>query len=147
MSVTDAGQTGYPNGTSDPTQPKDDRPIGELLSELTTEASSLFQAQLELAKVELREEAQKAAKAGGMFGGAGVAGLLTLFLLSWALAWGLAEIMAEGLAFLIVGVLWAIVAGVLALQGRNRMKQMKQPAPKTVETLKEDAEWLRQQKS
>ena len=40
-------------------------------------------------------------------------------------------------------VVWAAVAGVLALQGRNKMKEATPPAPQTVETVKEDARWAK----
>ena len=146
MSFTDAPHQGQTNGSSG-AETADDRAIGELLGELASEANALFSAQVELAKVELKEEAQKAAKVGGMFSGAAVAAFFALMLLSFALAWGLSEIVPEGVAFLIVGLLWAVGAGVLALIGRQRMQEIKQPVPETIETLKEDAEWLRQQKS
>ena len=146
MSFTNAPHQGQTNGATG-NELKDDKAIGELLGELASEANALFSAQLELAKVELRDEAKKAGKVGGMFSGAAVAGFFTLMLLSFALAWGLTEIVPEGVAFLIVGVLWGIAAAILALIGRQRLEEMKQPLPETQETLKEDAEWLRQQKS
>ena len=147
MSFTDeAPPQGQTNGSAH-AGPDDERAIGELLGELATEANALFSAQVELAKVELKEEAQKAAKVSAVFAGAVVGALMTLTILSFALAWGLSELVPEGVAFLIVGVLWAAVTAVLALIGRIRLQQMRQPVPETIETLKEDAEWLRQQKS
>ena len=51
--------------------------------------------------------------------------------------------MAFWLAALIVTVVWAAIAGVLALQGRNEIKEATPPAPQTVETVKEDARWAK----
>ena len=69
---------------------------------------------------------------------------MTLLFLSLALAWLLDQAMDTALAFAIVGVLWAIIGAVLALRGKNEMKNVK-PLPETVETLKEDVQWAKQQ--
>jgi hypothetical protein len=78
-----------------------------------------------------------------MLGGAGVAGLLTLGALTATVIGVLDTGMAFWLAALIVTVVWAAIAGVLALQGRNRIKEATPPAPQTVETVKEDARWAK----
>jgi len=123
-----------------------DRSIGELFGQFTSDLSTLMRKELELAKVEAKEEAQKAGKAAGMMGAAGLLGYLALTLLSFAAAWGLAEIMPEGFAFLIVAVVWAIVAAVLFMRGRREMRAVR-PLPETQQSLKEDAEWARTQRS
>ena len=121
-----------------------DPSLGELLSATTQDFSQLVRAELDLAKLELKEEATTAAKAGGMIVGAGVLGHLALLLALFAAAWGLATVMPTGVAFLIVAVVVAIVAAVLFSIGRKRMKEAAPVAPQTVDTLKEDARWARQ---
>jgi uncharacterized membrane protein YqjE len=129
------------------TQPLEpEKSLGDLIGELTSEMSELVRKELELAKTEAKEQASRAGKAGGMFGAAGVGALLALIFLSAALAWGLAEIMPEGFAFLIVGALWVAVAVALALAGRSRLREVRGPQ-QTVESLKEDVAWARAQKS
>ena len=59
--------------------------------------------EVQLAKIELKEEVGRAGRAGGLLGGAAFAGYMVVVTLSFALAWGLAEVMAVGWAFLIVG--------------------------------------------
>jgi uncharacterized membrane protein len=81
-----------------------------------------------------------------MFGAAGLLGYLALTLLCFAAAWGLSEIVPEGVAFLIVAVIVGIVAAVLALQGKKRMADVEGPK-QTIETLQEDVQWAKQQKS
>ena len=120
--------------------------LGELVAGMTADVGTLVRKEMELAKAELREEARTTGKAAGMLGAAGLAGHMTLLFLSFALAWGLSEIVPEGVAFLIVGLVWAAVAAVLGLSGRQRLAEAKGPE-KTVEEVKEDAEWLRQQKN
>jgi len=106
-------------GQVDPTKPVDpDHSLGDLLSRLTEDFGDLVSTQVELAKVEIKEEVTRAGKGAGMLTGAGVVAYLAITLLSFAAAWGLAEVMPEGVAFLIVGVIWAIVAGVLYSTGR-----------------------------
>ena len=61
--------------------------LGELVAEMTSELSSLFRQEVELAKVEARQEVSRAARAGSKLAGAGVAGVLAALLVSLALAW------------------------------------------------------------
>jgi uncharacterized membrane protein YqjE len=131
----------------DQTRPEDNRSMGELLSEMTSEVSQLFRAEIELAKTEAKEEAQKAARAGVMFGAGGFAGYLAIIMLSFAAAWALTAVIPDGLAFLVVGVVYAAVAAVLFLLGRSRMQEFNPVPQETVETLKEDMEWARARRS
>jgi uncharacterized membrane protein YqjE len=121
--------------------------LAELLSRTTQDLSGLLRNEVELAKVELKEEATVAARAGAMIGGAGVLGHLALLLALFAAAWGLDAVMPTGFAFLIVAVVVGIVAAVLFVIGRNRLKEATPVAPQTAETLKEDVEWAKQLKS
>jgi hypothetical protein len=124
--------------------PQDDQAsLGQLVGDLTQDLSRLMRQELELAKAELREEASKAGKAAGMLGAAGFAGYMTAVLLSFALAFGLANVVGLGWATLIVAVLWGIAGAVLYSAGRSRMKTVSPKPERTLETLKEDAEWAR----
>jgi uncharacterized membrane protein YqjE len=117
--------------------------IGDLLKRLSQESSTLVKQEMALARAELTEQGKRAGTGAGMLGGAGVAGLLTLGALTATLIGVLDTAMAFWLAALIVTVVWAAVAGVLALQGRNKIKEATPPAPQTVETVKEDARWAK----
>jgi uncharacterized membrane protein YqjE len=124
-----------------------DASLAELLSQTTQDLSALLRAEVELAKVELKEEATTAAKAGGILGAAGVLAHLALLLALFAAAWGLDEVLPTGVAFVIVAAVVGIVAAVLFTIGRARLKEAGPVAPKTAQTLKEDVEWARQLKS
>lgn len=128
----------------EPLQP--DKSLGELFGELTSDVSRLFRQEVELAKTEAREEAQRAGKGLAMLATAGLAGWLTLVMLSFALAWWLDKAMDRGLAFVLIGVLWAVIAAVLVSVGKKRLAEAR-PLPQTVETLKEDAQWVTAQRS
>jgi hypothetical protein len=117
--------------------------IGELIGNISNDLSQLFRQEVELAKAELKQEAAKAGKAAGMLGGAGFAGYLAVVLLSFAAVFGLANVMDAGWAALIVAVVWAVIGAVLFVTGRNKLKTVDPVPHRTVETIKEDAQWLK----
>jgi hypothetical protein len=114
-----------------------DQSVGELISEVTTDLTTLMRQELELAKAELKQEATSAGKAAGMLGGAGFAGYLVVLFLSVALWAALANGMDEGWAALIVAALWAVVAAVLAVVGRARMRRINPKPERTVQTIQQ----------
>lgn len=117
--------------------------LGDLVSELTGDLSKLMRQELELAKAEIRQEAAKAGKATGMLAAAGFAGYLTTVLLSLALVFALGAVMPLGWAALIVAVLWGVAGAVLYSAGRAKLRTVNPKPERTVETLKEDAEWAK----
>ncbi|GIE93500.1 phage holin family protein [Paractinoplanes rishiriensis] len=117
--------------------------IGELIGDISNDLSRLFRQEVELAKVEIKEEAGKAGKAAGMLGVAGFAGYLAIVLLSFAVVFGLSNVMDPGWAALIVAVVWAAVGAVLYVNGRKKLKTVDPVPRRTVDTIKEDAQWLK----
>jgi hypothetical protein len=117
--------------------------LGDLVAELTGDLSKLMRQELELAKAEIRQEAVKAGKATGMLAAAGFAGYLTTVLLSLALVFALGAVVPLGWAALIVAVIWGIAGAVLYTAGRARLRTVNPTPERTVETLKEDAEWAK----
>jgi hypothetical protein len=118
----------------------EDRSLSELLSDVTGEIATLFRKEVELARAETSEQVSRAAKAGAMLGAAAVVGFLTLILLAFAAAWGLSEIVPEGVAFLIVGVVFGIVAAALASAGKKKIASVNPMPDQTVQTLKADVQ-------
>ncbi|MFI2566150.1 phage holin family protein [Paenarthrobacter sp. NPDC089989] len=112
------------------------QPLGELLSDLTRDVSTLMRQEVELAKAEVKESATKAGKGAGMLGGAAWAGHLAVVFLSLALWWALGQLVGLGWSAVIVAVIWGIVAAVLASMGRKELKTIK-GMPRTAETVKE----------
>jgi len=123
-----------------------DRSVGELFKEFTADISTLMRKEIELARIELKDEVGKGARAGGMLGATALAGYMALLMASFAAAWGLAAVMPTGWAFLIVAVVYGIVAAVLYSKGRRELRQMQLKPEQTIETLKEDVQWAKQQK-
>lgn len=116
--------------------------LGELFSEMTSDLGLLVRKEIELAKTETKEELTRAGRGAAMFGAAAVAGLLALLLVSFAAAWALAVVIPTGWAFLVVGAIYAAIATIVALRGRDQMKRVGAPE-QTIQTLKEDVQWAR----
>ena len=112
------------------------RSVGQVLGDLTSDLTTLMRQEVALAKAELRESAEHAKAGASMFGAAAVAGLLALIFLTLAAWWALADAIGGGWSALVVGLVWAVVAGALALAGRNRIRQTDPVPHRTVETTK-----------
>lgn len=109
--------------------------VGQLIGEVTKNLSTLMRQELDLAKAELTVEAKKAGQGAGMFGAAGFAGYMVLMFLSFALWWGLENLMDAGWAALIVAALWAVIGAVTFSMGRKKFKEVHPKPERTVETL------------
>jgi len=131
-----------PGATDGRPSAAEDTSIGQLIGDISDDLSRLLRQEVELAKAEVRQEAVKAGKAAGMLSGAALAGYMVVVLLSFALVFALANVMDAGWAALIVAVIWAIVGAILYSTGRNKLRTVSPPR-QTVETLREDAQWLK----
>jgi uncharacterized membrane protein YqjE len=124
-----------------------DESVGELVSQLTTDLGQLTRQELALARAELQAEAKKAGKGAGMLGGAAFAGWMVALFLSLTVMWALDKAMDLVWAALIVAAVWAVVAAVLGMNGRRKLREVDPKPDQTVESLKEDAKWLKTRKS
>jgi hypothetical protein len=121
-----------------------ERPIGELLKQLSEETTTLVKQELDLAKAEVAQKGQQAGKGVGMFGGAGVIGFLALGAFTAFLIMLLDGALPNWASALIVAVVYGAIAGVLALQGKNKVKEAAPPVPEqAVDSVKEDVQWAK----
>lgn len=124
---------------------KQDRPLGELFSDLSRGASELIRQEIQLAKAEMTQKASQAGKELSVLtigGFVAYAGFLTLIA---AAILGLSEFMASWLAALLVGLIIAAIGYLLVQRGIENLKDIN-PAPRrTIKTLREDKEWINQQ--
>lgn len=109
--------------------------IGALVADISQDLSALMQQEVALAKAELKQSATKAGAGVGMLGGAGLAGHYALLFLSVALWWALGTQIGLGWSAVVVALVWAVVAAVLAVIGRSRLKEV-EGMPQTVQTAK-----------
>jgi len=120
--------------------------MGELFKQLSEDLSSLVRQELRLAQAEMTEKGKRAGIGAGIFGGAGLIGVMAFGTLTACIVAALSKAMDVWLAALIVTVVYAAIAGILALQGRERIQQATPPVPEqTVETVKEDVQWAKTQ--
>ena len=118
-----------------------DRPVSELLKQLSDQTATLVRQEMELARVELVEKGKQAGIGAGAFGGASLVGIFGLQALTATLILALATAMDAWLAALIVSAAYLLVAGVLALVGKSRVERATPPVPeRTQESVREDVE-------
>lgn len=126
---------------SQPVEPAGERSLGDLVSEVTQDLSTLVRQELQLARAEVGAEAKKAGKAGGLLGGAAYAGHLVALFASLALMLGLGALLPLGWAALVVALLWAAVGAVLHSRGRRELATVNPKPERTIESIKEDVQW------
>lgn len=118
---------------------------GELLRRLSEQTSELVRQEIRLARAEMTDKGRRIGVGAGMIGGAGLIGLLALGTLTAAVVLALATAMDGWLAALIVGLIYAITAGALALTGKERAKEASPPVPEQAieeaKETKEDVTW------
>jgi hypothetical protein len=123
----------------------DERSVPDLLRQLSEQTATLVRHEMELAKAELSVKGKRMGMGAGMFGGAGLFGLYALGALTACLILVLATAIDGWLAALIVAVVYAAIAGVLALTGKGKVQQATPPVPEqTVDSVKEDVQWTKE---
>ena len=120
-----------------------EKSLGELVASATKDLSLLVSQEVALAKAELKKEVAHAGKGAGMLGGAGFLGLFALIFLSISLAYAISWFgIGLGWGFFIVGMLYLVVAAVLALLGKKQLSKVG-PPEKTIATVKDDVAWAK----
>src|SRR4051794_38277975 len=123
-----------------------ERPVGELVKDLSEQTTTLVRAEIELAKAELGVKAKRAGMGAGMFGGAGMLGFYAFGALTAAAILGLATAVDGWLAALIVTGVYGALAGLLALQGKSKVAQASPPVPeRALASAKEDVRYTKAQ--
>jgi uncharacterized membrane protein YqjE len=130
------------------TEERSERPVGELVQELSRHTSALVRQEMRLAQVELQEKGKRAGIGAGMFGGAGIVALYGVGALIAAAIVLIGTAVEPWLAALIVGVVLLAVAGVLALLGRKQVDRATPPKPeRAMESVQRDMEHVKERAS
>ena len=123
---------------------EDDRPLGELVQDLSRQTSTLIRQEMRLAQAELAEKGRHAGKGAGMFGGAGVVALYGVGALVAAAILGLATVIEPWIAAAAIGAVLLLVAGVLALTGKKELDEAGPPKPEqALESMQRDVETVK----
>jgi hypothetical protein len=128
--------TPYTSGSSsiEPERSQEELSLGDRLSNVTRDLSTLMRQEVALAKAEVSESASRAGKGAGLLTGAAVAGFFVLMFLSISLWRALGNEIGYGWSALIVAVIWAIIAAVLAALGKKALDQVR-GVPQTADSL------------
>ena len=108
---------------------EDEKPLGELVQDLSRQTSTLIRKEMQLAQAELTEKGRHAGKGAGMFGGAGIVALYGVGALVAAAILGLATVLEPWIAAAAIGLGLLVVAGILALTGKKELDEMGPPKP------------------
>jgi uncharacterized membrane protein YqjE len=126
-------------------QGRDDRSLGELFSELAQKTTTLVRHEVNLAKVEMSEKASRAGKHVGFLAAGGAVAYAGLLAILAAVIILLNEVMPLWLAALLVGLVVAIAGYLLVRKGLDALKREDFTPRQTMETLKEDQQWAKDQ--
>jgi len=127
-------------------QARDERSLGDLFSDLSRETTTLVRQEVQLAKAELTQSATEAARGIGMLVAGGAVAYAGLFFLLLAIVFGLIEAGWDAwLSALVVGVVVVAIGAILVLRARESLKPANLAPRRTIETLKEDQEWAKEQ--
>jgi Putative Actinobacterial Holin-X, holin superfamily III len=123
---------------------EDDRPLGELVQDLSRQTSTLIRQEMRLAQAELAEKGRHAGKGAGMFGGAGLVALYGVGALVAAAILGLATVIEPWIAAAAIGAGLLLVAGILALTGKKELDEASPPKPEqALESVQQDVETVK----
>jgi hypothetical protein len=123
---------------------EDDRPLGELVQDLSRQTSTLIRQEMRLAQAELAEKGRHAGKGAGMFGGAGLVALYGVGALVAAAIIGLATVIEPWIAAAAIGVGLLLIAGILALTGKKELDEAGPPKPEqAIESMQQDVETVK----
>lgn len=128
-----------------PQQRLDDRSLGDLFSKLASQTGVLVRKEVQLATAEMTDKAKSLGKDAALVAAGGVVAHVGLLALTAALVVGLGNVVPLWLSALIVGAV-AVVAGYALVQaGLSAMKRVDLTPHETIETLKEDQAWVKEQ--
>lgn len=121
-----------------------DRQFSDVLQDIVRNLQEIVRSEVRLAKAEVRADAAQALSSGLWISIGAVGALASGIFLLWTVAYGLATMMSMWAATLIVGVVMGALAGVLIMTGIRKFKRINPVPERTVETLKENLEWMKQ---
>jgi uncharacterized membrane protein YqjE len=122
----------------------EERSVSVVLQDILRNLQDMVHSEIRLARVEIREEARQAISSGVWLAAGTVGAVSAWILLLWTLAYALATRMPMWAATLVVAVVIAAAAAVLIMGGIRRAKRIQAIPERTVESVKENLEWMKQ---
>jgi putative superfamily III holin-X len=128
------------------TRPQE-RSLGELFSDLTRDMSTLIRQETQLATTEMTQKAARVGKSSGVLVGGALIFYAGFFALLWAIVYGLTSLFGWPIAvsFLVVAIVVLVIGGIMVWRGYDTLRKTDFAPRQTVETIKEDAQWAKEQ--
>ena len=117
--------------------PEEKQALSGVVRDITRDVKTLVQQEIALAKAEITSEVSKVGKGAGMLVGAAFAGLMVIIFLSTALWWGLANVMDQSWAAVIVAAVWVVIGAALFVIGRGTLKSIHLKPERTLNSIKQ----------
>jgi uncharacterized membrane protein YqjE len=121
------------------------RSVADVLQDIVANVQTIIRSEVRLAKAEVKEEITKLGRAAGMMVGGVITALFTAWLLLLTVLFALSTVMPFWAAALVLLVIMGIVTSILLTNGRKRLKTVHRTPEKTIETMKENVEWVKTQ--
>lgn len=122
-----------------------ERSISDVLQDIIGNIQDILRSEIRLAKTEIREQADKAKLAGILIGSGAVAGVFAAFLILLTFVYALTRVIPDWAAALVVALGLLVLGSALIASGIGRFKKVKVAPDKTIENMKENIEWAKQE--
>ncbi len=141
-----------PQPTSTALTPKNDESLPVLVGRLGDDIMQLFDTKVSLLKVEVKEEVNEYARAGILIGVGGIIAAIGFALLNVAVAFGISTLLSGtnlsqpaqyAIGFVATGALYLIVGAIIISAMKNRLAKQNLVPDRTVEELRKDKQWLK----
>lgn len=139
-------QPGFPSGAGAGRAREPERSLGEVVKDIVSNVQEIVRSEVRLASVEMREKAVSTLKAGVKVAVGAVIGLYCLGFLLITIYKALNLVVAPWLSALFLFIVLGIIAAVLLAGGIRRIRNIKAKPERTVQSVKEDVEWIRNRK-
>jgi uncharacterized membrane protein YqjE len=141
MAHTDPYGAGHPS----PESASGHEPVGELVQRASQQLTELVRGEMRLAQAEMKEKGKRYGKGGGLFGGAGVFGMLTLQALVATVIAAIAVALPLWAAALIITVVLGLITAVMALVGKKQIAEASPPVPEhAMDNVKADVAQIKE---
>ena len=152
MAATKTSLTRADEGAADVARRSDNESLPNLVSRLGEDVMDLFKSQLELFKVEVKEEVNTYTRGIAMIATGAVITTVGFALLNVAIAFAVSTLFAQAnfsqpasyaLGFVVTGAFYVLIGGILVLLMKNRLAKQDLVPQRTVAELRKDKEWLK----
>ena len=152
MAATKTSLTRADDTAADIAKRSDNESLPTLVSRLGDDVMELFKSQLELFKVEIKEEANAYARSITMIAVGAVIATVGFALLNVAIAFAVSTLFAQAnfsqpasyaLGFVVTGAFYVLVGGIIVLLMKNRLAKQDLVPQRTVAELRKDKQWLK----